>query len=193
MLGSRNNYFIKDGYLSRAEFKHFDDTPLRDEFQDNVYAYARRVAGKFNFHSVVDIGCGSGFKLLKHFTGLKTVGLDVPETVAWLKANRPEGAWCSMPFSGKIEGYDFAICSDVIEHLLDPDALINFIIASNFKRFVISTPARENCREQDGPPQNVHHVREWTSQEFKAYLKSFDLAVANHVVEGNCQYVEVIP
>src|SRR5262245_51901295 len=67
---------IKRGYRHRPANAFFDDTPLKDEWQREVYEAAADYARAQNFTSVADVGCGSAFKLLKHFAGFRTIGLD---------------------------------------------------------------------------------------------------------------------
>src|SRR6187200_254103 len=59
-----DRYCIKDGYTSRLNNRFFDDTPLTDEWQNEVYAKARQLANDHDLQTVLDIGTGSGFKLL---------------------------------------------------------------------------------------------------------------------------------
>jgi methylase of polypeptide subunit release factors len=66
-LGKPDEYFIKQDYEIRPENAFFDDTPLTDEYQDEVYQHARLIADRDSLTSVCDIGCGSGFKLLNIF------------------------------------------------------------------------------------------------------------------------------
>ena len=76
---------------------------------------------------------------------------------------------------------DMVICADVIEHVDDPDELIEFIKKMNFKHLIISTPDRNLLhsklgRSITGPPVNKHHIREWTFDEFAEYIgEHFDI------------------
>ncbi len=72
-IGSRENYFIHDGYHHRKEYLYYDDTSHSDGYQDEVYRYAREVAELYNLQTIVDIGCGSGYKLLKYFHDRDTI------------------------------------------------------------------------------------------------------------------------
>lgn len=187
------NYCIRDNYAIREVNDFFDDTPFKDEFQDNVYKYAREVLLANTLYRVLDIGCGSGFKLLKYFSGCQTLGLDLPPTVEWLRKQYRHRKW--EVTTAPVEGFDLIICSDVIEHIVDPDKLLNFIELCHAKRVVLSTPDRDhlvtlgNGHSHDGPPRNVHHVREWSAVEFKQYISTrFD--VVRHVVADGTQIVE---
>lgn len=164
-------YFIKQNYTHRDSEIYFNDTNLKDEWQDDVYKTAKRYFSDNNLSSVIDLGCGSGYKLIKYFDEEKTLGIDLPQTVEWLRKKYPDKNWCDKYTEVKT-GYDLLICSDVIEHVLDPDIILDLIENSNPKFIVISTPDRDHGLNADGPPENLHHIREWNYQEFKNYISS---------------------
>ena len=88
---------------------------------------------------------------------------------------------------------DIVNCSDVIEHVLDPDELLNNIKKiKNVKYIFISTPDRNLIySERFGPPYNTSHIREWTFEELKSYIsKHFD--VIDHVVTNRKQWTQLI-
>lgn len=77
------------------------------------------------------------------------------------------------------------VCADVVEHLLNPDPCVGFIKrhldADGFA--YISTPERERLY---GPDMNKsghrNHVREWSKNEFAAYLASRGLRIHRHLM-----------
>lgn len=184
-----NTYCIKDGYSARESYTHYDDTALSDEYQLEVYLHALGLMKKYHLNSVLDIGCGSGYKLTTYFDEYDTTGLELPVNVNFLQNKYPKGKWISKDLSENLDrGYDVIICSDVVEHIPDPDTLLEFIKRINFNFLVISTPERDllyrNEREgKDGPPANPAHVREWTFGEFRDYISShlqvIDLRICN--------------
>ena len=78
------------------------------------------------------------------------------------------------------------ICSDVIEHLPNPNILLEsisgFIRESKCKSFIISTPDRDRARSEEdlGPPGNLAHVQEWNFHEFSQLLAHHDIPVIIH-------------
>ena len=171
------NYGIKEGYKARTSYHHFDDTPTHDEYQDKVYETAHTLCKNYNLNKVLDIGCGSGYKLIKYFKNYDFVGSELEPTLSWLKKTYPSHKWVKSDLSTTLkENYDIIICADVIEHLVDPDLLINFLKNIDFKYIVISTPERDAIQKYQrghtwmGPPNNPTHVREWSFEEFKHYL-----------------------
>ena len=174
-LYSKNAYCIKKGYIHRKKSIYFDDTPLKDEYQKQVYELARFYLDKHNCKDVLDIGCGSGFKLVHYFPDCNTIGIDISPTYEFLIEKYPHNVWLN---ATQKETYpaktDIIICADVIEHLVDPDELINTIKKIDFEILFISTPERNTMRGwyDYGPPENICHVREWNTKEFRKYMSS---------------------
>jgi 2-polyprenyl-3-methyl-5-hydroxy-6-metoxy-1,4-benzoquinol methylase len=184
------NYGIKENYVHRIENKYFNDTANTDGWQKEVYTFAKKVADENNFLKILDIGTGSGFKLINNFSDKDTLGIDVPKTVSWLKENYPNKNWSSdfIP----VTGYDLIIASDVIEHIPYPDTLLDLIENSKPKLAILSTPDRDLLkRGQDGPPKNGAHVREWTMPEFYNYISS-RFTVLEHFISNKKQATQTM-
>lgn len=171
--GGPETYYLPASYSPRAEESYFNDTASADEFQREVYQLARRFADREGLRSVCDVGCGSAYKLVRNFAGLDLIGIDVADTVAWLKRKYPRGTWVA-------EGLDrpsrvrseLVIASDIIEHLAQPNLLLNYIASIGPRLIVLSTPDRHLLLDgrHDGPPSNPHHIREWGFLEFHRYI-----------------------
>lgn len=184
LTGSRSDYFIHGGYQHRQAPLYFNDMSHSDAWQDEVYRFAREIADRHRLASVIDIGCGSGYKLLKYFHDRPTIGVDVPDTCARLRKRYPQRQWAISDFSSPVASKtDLVIASDVIEHLSDPDALIQYIVRICPVYVVISTPDRNLLRNgtQHGPPSNPAHLREWSMAEFHEYL-SQSLQIEEHFI-----------
>lgn len=175
-VGARESHFIRAGYVPRHAAIYYNDTGNRDESQLEVYEYAREIALAHGLQSVCDLGCGSGYKLLRYFGDHRTLGVDVAPTVRWLRRRYPSRRWAEV---GATDWDDFApdlvIASDVVEHLVEPDDLLARIVQLHPRFAVISTPDRSLFRfaTYNGPPANPAHVREWTMPEFHRYLEEF--------------------
>ncbi len=181
---------IKAGYTCRGEYLQFDDRPHTMEWQAEVYLAARELYDALNLKTVVDIGCGAAFKLMHFFADADTIGLDFEPHLSFLRAKYPMRDWRLSDFSPPLElRPDLVICSDVIEHLIDPNALLTYINSLQPQWAIISTPERDVVRgaADFGPPASPHHVREWNSSEFIEYLNRF-LPVRTHAVIGPTQF-----
>lgn len=189
VVGSPQNFFIQDGYRHRTEVIHWDDTENKDEWQDEVYKFAREVFVQQNLKTVADVGCGSAYKLLKYFGGSGVIGLDVVETCAWLRKRYPHSTWIELDFKNpRLLQVELIIASDVIEHLLNPEDLISYLSAVNPRYIVLSTPDRNLLRvgTHNGPPRNPAHAREWSFVQFEAYIAS-RFQVLEHFISNSAQ------
>jgi len=192
-------------YCIRADYKHrenelFLDTSTRtDEFQDKVYSYANRVALDNGLITVADVGCGSGYKLIKHFPYFDTVGYDLPKTIESIKSKHAFRRWLVSDFSKTPGHSDLVICADVIEHVLNSDDLIQWILSMDPYHVVFSTPNRDALcsilkRCPTGPPHNPHHIREWSFAEFEEYIsKYFNIISHFEIREEFCQVIHCTP
>lgn len=184
------SYCIKDGYIEHAQYLPTSQSKGTDQFQNDVYQLARELAVKHNYKHILDIGCGSGNKLMKFFKEFETLGLEVESNLVSVQRAYPERNWqlsnFFIPLNKKV---DLVICADVIEHLLDPDLLLNFIKKIEFVLLVLSTPARERVYRcnQNGPPRNKYHIREWTIEEFNRYVGQHFTIIEHKPIEANGQ------
>jgi SAM-dependent methyltransferase len=196
-LGTESSYGIFPGYTHRAEPSYFDDTGFEDGWQREVYEFAAELMARDGLTRVADVGCGSGFKLMKYLGLYDTVGYDVPETVQFLKGKYPERAWHSVPFETRgLPKPDLVVSSDVIEHVPNPDALLGFIAGLDSKYVIISTPDRDclyrpGSRHHFGPPPNTTHLREWSFAELGAYV-GLSFEIIEHKITNREQGTQMI-
>lgn len=185
-IGQPENYYIHDGYQVRLDNAKFDDTVWTDEYQREVYQFAREVADRDNLTNVTDIGCGSGFKLVTNFYNFKTIGIDIPDTIKHCRRAWPDRRWEEADWSQHPFGQDLVISSDVIEHLPYPEELLIYIEHINPKRIVLSTPERNLLAggHHNGPPKNPAHVREWSFAELHAFVGLYFRIDEHFVLDG---------
>lgn len=164
-------YKIKPDYIHRDNPLPFDDTENTDKWQYEVYELAHTIALIIPKLPVLDIGCGSGYKLVNIFKGFDTLGIELEETYKFLIETYPAHKWeikLNTPPSGK---FGVVILSDVVEHMNDPDEMMRYIQQIDFQYLIISTPNRDDpSLSQNGPPNNIAHAREWTKTEFAEYI-----------------------
>ena len=166
---AEDNYMMPKQYRCRELCRHWDDRSETDRWQKYVYAHAHKISLELNLYSVLDIGCGSGYKLLDFFgIGYNICGTELDPCLSFLKKEYPKRKWLKGDWNILVEGYELLICSDVIEHIMDPDEVIGFIKKCNPNVIIISTPVRNNM----GPPTNKCHIREWGFKEFHNYLQN---------------------
>ena len=198
---STKNYCIKSNYKVVNNInKTFDENRTSNYwterektarvFQWHVYEYASRFCGPNT--SVIDVGCGTAFKLVNIIGRITPhiVGIDQSAPIESCNNKYSTGAFYSDNFESPSLDYldllkrpDIIICSDVIEHIVDPDILLDFIkvLAAESTRIIFSTPDRDrlrgtNCTESLKP----EHVREWNFEELSCYLENSNFRVLNH-------------
>ena len=163
-------------------------------YQYPVYKYCANLIKKNRISRIIDVGCGVGRKLEKlhhRFPDLEIIGIDQKDPINSCQEHYSFGRWIADDLENPgaevlgLKG-DLVICSDVIEHVLDPDLLLEYLRARCEPRghIVISTPDRERLY---GPnmrkPGQRDHVREWTASEIAKYLESrkFNIEELFHV------------
>ena len=201
------DYNIKD-YIINNNPNHHNDSNFSDEGQKEVYQFCAQFMTENRLKKVVDIGCGSGYKLVNYLSEFETIGVETEPCFSLLNSKYPDKKWL---ISGEMEksfndydllkNNDVVLCCDVIEHIIDPDILLDYLISLNSKYYIISTPCREILCKSDkysssyikhwnGPPKNTCHVREWTMGEFVGYISN-KFVIINSFYGKNqieCQY-----
>jgi len=190
---TRDEFGVTTAYLPNRRYFPFDDRSNTDAFQDEVYQTARRFATQQDLHAVLDVGCGSGYKLMKYFADEDTLGLELPETLAFLQGKYPDRRWALSDFEHPPQGkFGLTICADVIEHLPDPNALLDFFERVDSEYFLLSTPERGRLGlTARFRPRNAWHLREWTQEEFVEYLGQRFEVIESDVLGHHDQYVIV--
>ncbi|NND07521.1 MAG: methyltransferase domain-containing protein [Saprospiraceae bacterium] len=168
-------YAIKAGYFHRQKVPRFDDTPNTEEWQREVYQFAAHRVQDNGYGKVVDVGCGSAYKLLKYLGSYDTIGIEVEKTLAHLRDKYPDRAWMSISEEEIFTLQpDLVICADVIEHVEDPNKFVIVLkrIAAG-SDIIISTPERDLKRGKwhYGPSPNPYHAREWNQAELRKFLE----------------------
>jgi 2-polyprenyl-3-methyl-5-hydroxy-6-metoxy-1,4-benzoquinol methylase len=160
--------------------------------QRPVYLAAAKLLKGRQRRRVLDVGCGYPIKLNDVIVPLaeRVVALDQPSVVERFGRSFPRIAFAAADLERpSIQGkFDLIICSDVVEHLIDPQPCVDFIrdSLSPDGYAVISTPERDLLRGADATASpKREHVREWNQEELANWLKSSGFIVIDHrVVHG---------
>jgi 2-polyprenyl-3-methyl-5-hydroxy-6-metoxy-1,4-benzoquinol methylase len=179
-------FSIKPGYHHATAVEFFDDTENKDEWQRQVYELADGLARSLPNASIIDVGCGSAWKLVHQLGQYNITGIEVAPTWQWLKQQYPQHQWLlfddTVPSDLKT---GIVICSDVIEHIENPDDMMDFLADIDFHYLVISTPERDrkSGKKDFGPPVNTAHYREWNEVEFRNYVRRWFRIQEQHIFD----------
>lgn len=189
----KSSYGIFQGYIHRNRVENFDDTKLKDEWQDEVYKHASELSAQYGYSRILDVGCGSGYKLMKYFYNLDITGVELPETLIFLNNKYPQKRWLELNEVFN-KNFDLVIISDVIEHVENPSEFLSVITNTiNFKAILISTPDRNLLHSlfHFGPPTNIYHCREWNFNEFRKFCSKY-IHIHDHFISNKKQGTQVL-
>lgn len=176
-------YLLPAGYRRRRENAAFFDVPTHLVYQPHVYELAIWLARKSGVKKIIDIGCGSGAKLEPARADFDLICIDNAFALDLARKTLPDARFIETDLErglpSSVGGEDFAdaviICSDVIEHLSNPERLLRALSrAANTSPYVlVSTPDRTRARGalDMGPPINPAHTMEWSEDELARLLR----------------------
>lgn len=180
-----NRYFIKEGYRSREKSDYFEDSIVEAigiVHQPDVYPFAGYLARRFGCTHIIDIGCGRAQKLVGLHPEFQIIGVDYGANIRYCRERYRMGEWIEwnlesarrFPLRRNVMTRAVVVCSDVIEHLVNPQPLIENL--RSWLAFtpvaILTTPERDLVRGPNdlGPPANPSHVREWSLAELERWL-----------------------
>tara|TARA_B110000879_G_scaffold202668_1_gene279320 strand:+ start:2362 stop:3096 length:735 start_codon:yes stop_codon:yes gene_type:complete len=195
-----NNFFIKSGYKPfvtkknqtvdvNREIKYWDKSRIKlsYNYQWHVYKFAKNIM--ISNSKILDIGCGTAHKLV-NIIGSKTkniFGIDQENPISYCKQKHLFGNYIVDDFENSkieyIENIDLLLCVDVIEHIYNPDILLDYIKnhSNPNTQIIISTPDRDKLRGYKCmQSQKAEHIREWNFEEFKNYIKYSGFTIEKH-------------
>jgi len=176
-------YFLPEGYTPRTKHEFYLDIPGEWTYQPHVYELAHFLANRSGAKTIIDIGCGSGGKLKSISKTCQIVGIDSGPGISLARTTLPNAELIeydlelglpSLP--SELTKDSIIICSDVIEHLKQPENLMSALakLSAVCSYMLISTPDRDRARGwlDYGPPANPAHVMEWGASEFIRFMSS---------------------
>lgn len=172
-----------DSVASEADTAYWNDERISasGKWQKHVYLWAAELIAQRGLRSALDLGCGPATKLANHIAPVcaDIEGADQASAIQVCRRLGRPGRFrvvdLESPEQEAWRSFDLVLCSDVIEHLLDPDHALRLMRRLCHQRslVLISTPDRDRlrgrgCMESPKP----EHVREWTQGEFTDFLVS---------------------
>ena len=152
------------------------------------------LAKPLNAKKILDAGCGEGFslnKLMINKIGEELEGIEYSKEAIDLgkklfpKANIKQGSIYEFPY--KDNSFDLIVCTEVLEHLEDPQKALLEIIRVSKKHIILSVPnepffrlanflAGKYARDFGNSPGHINH---WTALSFNNFVKKNRLKVLN--------------
>lgn len=196
--GAANNYFLPEGYKTH-DLRYFNDlNTFRSIYQADIYNLAVNLSRQNSRSTFIDVGSGTGLKSSYLYDNIETnrkfVVIDFGPNLDVAKENfMKTKRYRSQKVASDIEFHEWDIdrrpfpteiandlitesimvVADVIEHLVNPDQLVDKLLAvmkgCGTKAIIISTPDRDSDPKwrRHGPPRNRHHIREWGLSELE--------------------------
>ncbi|MCK9602141.1 MAG: class I SAM-dependent methyltransferase [Sphaerochaeta sp.] len=118
---------------------------------DDFYRF-RRVAAGIAGQSVIDVGCGKADFLKIAAVKHRIAGIDMnQERVDWCNRELGQNAVMLGNLDGRLDipdnGYDTAVCMEVLEHLEDPKGAIAELYRIAAKRVIVTVPYNEIIKQ----------------------------------------------
>jgi len=189
------NYFIKKGYIpnkipENVNIQEWEGLKLSQKtyyYQYYTYLICRKLTKKFKLKSILDVGCRDANKLMKLIYPIcnEVYGVDKEKYFIDLckKKYKNPNFFVDDVENPKLKinkKFELIICSDIIEHLINPDKLIDYVkkYANINSIVVVSTPERDlRYGKSCNKPNLEGHIREWNSTEFKNYLENMGFEI----------------
>lgn len=207
---SVESYFIKDGYCANNRIITIDGTSGGQYWNESriyssyyyqfpVYRYAEKLIQEKKIKEVIDVGCGTGAKLALIHNNLPEInftGIDQRATIEYCKEHYNFGKWYVDNIEEPDKSLDnikaeLVICSDVIEHLLNPDTLLSYLKKKVTKDgyILLSTPERDVLRSKScNNSPNKFHIREWNYEELENYLLYSGFRIVEHFLQYSTRF-----
>ncbi len=179
-LDKRFNLYSNDVYLPNQPIYGLSKLRERqEEYVRSIHILVR--VNRLNFNSFVDVGCAEGYMaaIVCGLYGSRVFGAEL-SGVALKRAREIydlDGFASdvhSLPF--KDDAFDLVLCSEVLEHLPDPEKAVSELLRIAKDALLITTPKARSKQEQKRhfenlDPQEPHaHINYFTQDEMKRLL-----------------------
>ena len=167
--------------------KHTSKNPLQRFLIERFFSSLVSLAKPLNPKKVLDAGCGEGFslnKLIINNVGEELEGIENSKEAIILgkklfpKAKIKLGSIYDLPYNSN--NFDLVLCTEVLEHLENPQKALSEIIRVSKKYIILSVPnepffrlanflAGKYIKSFGNPPDHVNH---WNLFSFQRFIKN---------------------
>lgn len=172
--------------------KHTSKNPIQKFLINNFYSTLVNLAKPLDPKSILDAGCGEGFtmnRLNENSVGREIEGIEFSEDAIKLGKNLfptlkfRQGSVYEMPY--KKNSFDLVVCTEVLEHIDDPEKVLKELIRVSKNYLIVSVPNEpffmmsnflrgKNLTRLGNDPGHINH---WTFMSFIDFLKKNGLKV----------------
>ena len=174
--------------------KHKSKNPLQRFLIERFFSSLVSLAKPLNPKKVLDAGCGEGFslnKLIINNVGEELEGIEnSKEAIALGKKLFPKakiklGSVYDLPYETNY--FDLVLCTEVLEHLENPQKALSEIIRVSKKYIILSVPnepffrlanflAGKYIKSFGNSPGHINH---WNLFSFQRFIKKQNLKIKN--------------
>lgn len=166
--------------------KHTSKNPIQRLLLWNFFRQLVNLTASKKVDSILDVGCGEGFtlnRLKEHGIGKKLEGLEYSKDAILLgKKTYPDikitqGSIYELPY--KANSFDLVLCTEVLEHLEEPEKALQELVRVSKKYLVISVPnepffmlaqlVRGKNWSRFG--NDIEHINHWMMFSFPQFVK----------------------
>lgn len=165
--------------------KHTTTNPVQKYLIERFYVKFIEEVRWVKPRRVLDVGCGEGFtldRLHKAKLGDKLVGIDFLKTAIEIgKKERPhldlkEGSIFDIKF--KDNSFDLVVCSEVLEHIEDPEKGLSELARVSSKYVLLSVPNEPwfmganliRGKNLSRLGNDIEHINHWSTTAFKKFV-----------------------
>lgn len=181
-----------DSTLPTNYQKHMSEDPSRKFFVKRFNDTLVKALRELSVSSVLDAGCGEGFtlnRLYEEGIGKKLEGIDFSEEAIKLGKKQfsfltlKQGDIYDLPY--KKDSFDAVLCTEVLEHLDDPQKAVKEVLRVSGKYAIFSVPNEPffmggrfirglNIKQFGNHPEHINH---WTLLSFPKMLQKNGMKV----------------
>jgi len=166
--------------------KHTHKNPIQRLLLDNFFRNLTNLTAAKKVDSILDVGCGEGFtlnRLKKQGIGKKLEGIEYLQAAIDLgKKTYPDikitkGTIYELPY--KDNSFDLVLCTEVLEHLEDPQKALKELVRVSNKYLVISVPNEPffmlaqliRGKNWSRFGNDIEHINHWNMFGFPKFVK----------------------
>jgi 2-polyprenyl-3-methyl-5-hydroxy-6-metoxy-1,4-benzoquinol methylase len=166
--------------------KHTHKNPIQRLLLWNFFRRLTNLTAAKKVDSILDVGCGEGFtlnRLREKGIGKKLEGLEhSKDAIALGKKTYPEikiqqGNIYQLPY--KDNSFDLVLCTEVLEHLEEPEKALRELVRVSKKYLVISVPNEPffmlaqlvRGKNWSRLGNDIEHIQHWTMFGFPKFVR----------------------